>query len=418
MQETPQPSQELFLGRQPILDRNQNLAAFELLFRSGHFNGAKIEDDVFATATVINHAFSELGVEAVLGRHTGFINLSAPLIMSDVIELLPKNKVVLEILETVAVTDTLVERCKALKQAGFTLALDDFTGREAEFRPLLEVVDIVKVDVQDMDEATLLKVTASLKRLKVRLLAEKVDTRAQVDRCLDLGYELFQGYYFARPSIITGKRLSHAQAALMRLLGLVLTDADMSQIEPLFKQNPDLSLNLLKLVNSAATGMQARITSLSHAITVLGRKQLQRWLQLLMFTLSSAPAAEFPSPLLVLAATRGRLMERIAMALQPGDHEFHDRAFMAGILSLVNALLGLPMQEIVGSVPLDQDVKQALLDRSGQLGKMLLLVEALEESGLIGIEKALDHVPGLDHRQVIGMQVEAMRWANSIGEAG
>ena len=145
-------NQELFLGRQPILDRKQNLAAFELLFRSGHFNGAQVEDDVFASATVINHAFSELGVETVLGKHTGFINLSAPLIMSDVIELLPKNKVVLEILETVRVTDPLVQRCHELKQAGFTLALDDFTGREHEFRPLLDVVDIVKVDVQHMDD--------------------------------------------------------------------------------------------------------------------------------------------------------------------------------------------------------------------------------------------------------------------------
>jgi EAL and modified HD-GYP domain-containing signal transduction protein len=417
MPDTPQLAQELFLGRQPILDRNQNLAAFELLFRAGHFNGAQIEDDVFASATVINHAFSELGVEAVLGKHTGFINLSAPLIMSDVIELLPKSKVVLEILEHVAVTDALVARCKALKQMGFTLALDDFTGREADFRPLLEVVDIVKVDVKDMDQATLWKTTATLKQLNVRLLAEKVDTRDQVDRCMQLGYELFQGYYFAKPSIITGKRLSHAEAALMRLLSLVLTDAETAQIEAVFKQNPDLSLNLIRLVNSAAIGVNVRIVSLNHAITVLGRKQLQRWLQLLMFTLSSAPAAEFPSPLLVLAATRGKLMELIAAALKPSDRDFHDRAFMAGILSLINALLGLPMQEIVGSVPLAEDVKQALLERAGGLGHMLLLVEALEESDLMGIEKALDRVPGLAHSQVIGMQVEAMRWANSIGEA-
>jgi len=418
MAEPAKSAHELFLGRQPILDRNQNLAAFELLFRSGHFDGAHIEDDVFASATVINHAFSELGVETVLGKHTGFINLSAPLIMSDVIELLPQNKVVLEILEHVAVTGPLVERCKALKARGFTLALDDFTGREADFKPLLDVVDIVKVDVKDMDQAMLRETTASLKRLKVKLLAEKVDSREQVDRCLELGYELFQGYYFAKPSIITGRRLSHAETALMRLLGLVLTDGETSQIEGVFQHNPDLNLNLLRLVNCAATGTRTRIESLSHAIAVLGRKPLQRWLQLLMFTLSSAPAAEYPSPLLVLAATRGKLMELVGTALKPGDRAFQDRAFMTGILSLVNALLGMPTQEIVGAVPLDPDVKQALLERSGRLGKMLLLVEALEEAGLLGIEKALEEVPGLAHSEVIRMQVEAMRWANSIGEAG
>jgi c-di-GMP-related signal transduction protein len=409
---------ELFLGRQPILDRNQNLAAFELLFRSGHFNGAQIEDDVFASATVINHAFSELGVETVLGKHTGFINLSAPLIMSDVIELLPRNKVVLEILETVRVTDQLVQRCLELKQAGFTLALDDFTGREDEFKPLLDIVDIVKVDVQHMDDATLRETTHRLQQLPVRLLAEKVDSREQVERCLALGYELFQGYYFARPSIITGKRLGRAETALMRLLSLVLSDADTPQIESVFGQNPDLGVNLIKLLNSVAVGGKDRIDSLRDALTVLGRTQLQRWLQVLLFTLSSAPAAEFPSPLLILAATRGKLMELIAHGLRPADRDFHDKAFMTGILSLVNALLGMSMAEILGPMPVDEDVRYGLIRRSGPLGSMLLLVEALEESELMGIEKALEAVPGLEHRQVIGLQVEAMAWANSIGETG
>jgi c-di-GMP-related signal transduction protein len=407
---------ELFLGRQPILDRNQNLAAFELLFRSGHFNGAQIEDDVFASATVINHAFSELGVETVLGKHTGFINLSAPLIMSDVIELLPRNKVVLEILETVRVTDQLVQRCLELKRAGFTLALDDFTGREDEFKSLLDIVDIVKVDVQHMDDATLRETTHRLQQLPVRLLAEKVDSREQVERCLALGYELFQGYYFARPSIITGKRLGRAETALMRLLSLVLSDADTPQIESVFGQNPDLGVNLIKLLNSVAVGGKDRIDSLRDALTVLGRTQLQRWLQVLLFTLSSAPAAEFPSPLLILAATRGKLMELIAHGLRPADRDFHDKAFMTGILSLVNALLGMSMAEILGPMPVDEDVRYGLIRRSGPLGSMLLLVEALEESELMGIEKALEAVPGLEHRQVIGLQVEAMAWANSIGE--
>jgi EAL and modified HD-GYP domain-containing signal transduction protein len=150
-----QPAQELFLGRQPILDRRQNLAGFELLFRSGHFNGAQVEDDVFASATVINHAFSELGVEEVLGRHPGFINLTAPLIMSEVIELLPKNKVVLEILET---TRHRATRSAANPQAhGFTRA-----RRLHGFDPAFpcKIVDIVKVDVQHMDPVTLSRTLA------------------------------------------------------------------------------------------------------------------------------------------------------------------------------------------------------------------------------------------------------------------
>jgi EAL and modified HD-GYP domain-containing signal transduction protein len=172
----------------------------------------------------------------------------------------------------------------------------------------------------------------------------------------------------------------------------------------------------MRLLNSAAIAGQIRIQSLRQAIAVLGRERLLRALHVLLFTLSSAPAAEFPSPLLLLAATRGRMMELIARALRPQDSAFHDRAFVAGILSLVNALLGMPMSEILGSMPVHAEVRAALVERSGNLGAMLSLVEALEEAELIGIERALDRVPGLEHGQVMGLQIEAMRWANSIGE--
>jgi EAL and modified HD-GYP domain-containing signal transduction protein len=413
-----QPAQELFLGRQPILDRRQNLAAFELLFRSGHVSGAQIEDDVFASATVINHAFSELGVEAVLGRHPGFINLTAPLIMSEGIELLPKNKVVLEILETVRVTDALAQRCRALKSMGFTLALDDVTELSHDLRPLLEVVDIVKVDVQHMDPAALAHTTAVLKSMGVRLLAEKIDSRGQLERCLELGYELFQGYYFAHPTVITGRRPSHAQSALMRLLGMLTSDVELPRIEAVLMHEPDLEANLLKLLNCAAARAPRRVRSLREGAALLGAAELRRWLHVLLFTLGAAPTAEFPSPLVILAATRGRMMELIARALQPDIAVLQERAFIAGLLSLVNALLGMPVGEIVETMPLDTQVRAALVERGGALGAMLLLVEALEESDLIEIERALDRVPGLAHGQVIGMQVEAMRWANSIGEPG
>lgn len=410
------PVQELFLGRQPILDRKENLTAFELLFRSGTQNGAVFDDDVSASATVINHAFSELGVDAVLGRHRGFINLSAPLLMSEVIELLPKDKVVLEILETVKMTPAVIDRCKALKQMGFTLALDDFIGHEDEYKDLFGIIDIVKVDVSAITTGVLESTTAALKHYKVQLLAEKVDRRDQVDQCLALGYDLFQGYYFAKPSIIKGKRLGTGETALMRLLGLVLSDAQNSEIEAAFKHSPDLSMQLLRLVNSVGGGTGGRISSLRQAVIVLGRSQLQRWLQLLMFSLGGAAGAEFPSPLLVLAATRGKLMELIAQELKPGDRRYGDQAFVTGILSLVSALLGMPLAEVLESLPLDSEVKAALLQREGRLGAMLSLVEALEESELAPIQKALKPLPELDHAAMLRLQVDAMRWANSIGE--
>lgn len=409
-------AQELFLGRQPILDRDQNLAAFELLFRSSHVNGAQIEDDLLASATVINHAFTELGVEHVLGRYVGFINLSAPLILSDVIELLPRDRVVLELLESVEVNPTVVARLKELKAMGFTLALDDYLGQEAQYAEVLGVVDVVKVDVKGLDPARVEAITARLKRWPVKLLAEKVDTREQADLCLDLGYELFQGYYFARPSIIKGRRLTHAETAIMRLLGLVMADADTPEIEQVFRQNPDLSLTLLRLVNSVAVGSRTKITSLSQALVLLGRHQLQRWLQLLMFAIPSSRDAKFPSPLLVLAATRGRMMEQLAAVWSGASTEARERAFLTGILSLVSALLGVPLAEVLKSLPLPDEVRVALLDRSGELGNMLRLVELVEQTDVDGIAAMLDQRPFLGAATVNNAYVEAIEWANRIGE--
>jgi EAL and modified HD-GYP domain-containing signal transduction protein len=410
-------AQELFLGRQPILDRDQNLYAFELLFRSSHADGANVEDDVLASATVINHAFSELGADAVLGRYLGFINLSAPLIMSDVIELLPRERVVLELLETVEINKAMVNRLKELKAMGFRLALDDYVGHEAQYAPILDIVDVVKVDVQSVDAAALAAATTQLRRWPVRLLAEKVDTREQAETCLELGYTLFQGYYFAKPVIIKGKRLSHAESGIMRLLALVLEDAETRDLEQAFKENPDLAINLLRLVNSVAVGSRSKIESLSQALVILGCSQLQRWLQLLMYAISSSPDAKFPSPLLVLAATRGKTMELLVTHWPGARRDLGDRAFLTGIMSLVSALLGIPLTDILKTLPVPEDVRIALLDRSGPLGEALQLAETLEHVDIDVLDAHLEALPFLDAHAANEAYLQAIEWANRIGTA-
>jgi len=374
---------------------------------AGHFNGAKIEDDLYATATVINHAFTELGLEEVLGRHQGFINLSTPLLMSEVIELLPPGKIVLEILETVKVSDSLIDRCRDLKAAGYTLALDDFRGYEREFTPLLQIVDIVKVDVQNLPPHQLELATHRLQQMGLKLLAEKVDSSIQHERCIELGYELFQGYFFARPSILTTRRRSGSEAALMRLLELLLADGT-GDVDAVMAQHPELTGALERL---------ARAIDSADSFAAPGVRRPQRWLPLLIYMVSSAPGAEFPSPLLILAATRGKLMELLARAVRPEDRGLQERAFLTGTLSLVNALLPARLTEILSTLPVADDVRSALLAREGEIGALLAIVEALEIAELPAIERALSRVPALDHRRVINLQVEAMRWANLIEDA-
>lgn len=404
---------DIFLGRQPILDRDQRIVAYELLFRSGRTAGVTVTDDMQATASVIHHAFSEMGVQTVLGDQLGFINVSADLLLSDMVELLPKSQVVLELLETIVVNDAVVERCRALKLQGFTLALDDFVFNES-YRPLLGIVDIVKVDLLLHSQDELNAAVSQIRQWPVKLLAEKVDSAEQAQYCHALGFDLFQGYYFARPSVLTAKRADPSQMALIQLLGLLLKDADTHQIEHIFKQHPNLTYNLMRLVNSVACGVRRSITSVSQAIMVLGRSQLQRWLQLLLFTLQSG--SSYPSPLLLLAATRGKMMELLAVR-QQRDAAFSETAFMTGILSLIDTLIDKPLADIVDELNLGQGLAAALLRREGDLGVLLRLIESVEHADLQQAGALLAQIDGLTLMDLTAAEIEAMSWANQVAEA-
>ncbi|MFN7086078.1 MAG: EAL and HDOD domain-containing protein [Burkholderiales bacterium] len=407
-------AEDIHLGRQSILDRRFELHAFELLLRMRSSGGSDVVDNTEATATVIARTLNELGIENVLGRFKGFINVDEKLLMSDEIELLPPRKIGLEILETVRVDDALVARCTELKKHGFTLSLDDFPHTDPSFEPLLPIVDHVKIDLLQTPSHELPKVVKRLRQWPVSLVAEKVSTQEEASRCLDLGFELFQGYFFAKPKILSGKRLSTSETTLLRLLGLVIADADISEIVKVLKQDPGLVTALLRMANSAAAAPDHPLTSLSQVIIMLGRKQLQRWLQLLTYA-RHTKGAVFPSPLLQLAATRGKLMELLAEDVAPKDKSFADRAFMTGILSLLDALLGKPLAEVTALLNLPSDVNTALLEHSGKLGDMLTVVESLEDEG-IDSTACYFRLGHLSDGKVTAAHVAALRWANTLGD--
>ena len=406
------PTTEIFLGRQPILDRDQRVVAFELLFRSGRTQAAGVTDDMQATASVIQHAFSEMGAQAVLGPHLGFINVNAEMLLSDLVEILPREQVVLELLETVTVTDAVVARCHALKQMGYRIALDDFVFDDS-YRPLLALADIVKIDLLQHTDDALRALVEHLRQWPVKLLAEKIDSIEQADFCRTLGFELFQGYYFAKPTVLSVKRANPAQLALLELLDLVLADADTAEIERVFKQNANLTYNLLRLVNSAGGGAVRRIETVSQAIMLLGRKQLQRWLQLLVFTLQEG--TPYPSPLLLMAAARGRMMELLAQR-RGGDAALRDQAFMAGIFSLIENVIGKPLAEILQDLNLGDTMNAALLRREGTLGALLDLVESVEQQDLGHTLTLLDAAGGLSLSDLTVAEIEAMVWTHQIAD--
>ena len=407
-------SPQIFFGRQPILDRQQQLFAYQLLFRDGlAATGADITDPTQATATVIANAFTELASNNALGPYRCFIRIDHDLLFGDLIEALPPQLVALEILESIAPSAEVVARCQQLHERGLTLVIDGVIEFDEAYRPLLALADIIKVDIMKIDDEHLGRLVPQLKTFGKTLLAEKVESAERFARCQALNFDLFQGYYFARPTIIVGKKLNPSQVALTRLLGLVLEDAETSALENAFKLEPGLTVNMLRLTNSVSCGLATKITSLRHAITILGRRQLQRWLQLLIYTGGSTRGID---PLLQLAATRGRLMELLADQAHARNREFSDQAFMVGIISLMPALLGTDMAELLEQLPVAPRVKQALSGYGGALGPLLQLVEATEQTDPQALEEALSHHPAINADLLGNCLSLALSWANNLGQ--
>src|SRR5476649_579779 len=374
---------EFYLGRQPILDRNQALFGYELLFRNAPVGPANVGNDLTATAAVIAHA-SQLGMEKVIGDALGFVNVDADVIMSDIFSFLPREKVVLEIIETMKVTPPVLTRIAELVGHGFSFALDDVTDDTGHVAALLPLVEYVKMDMRNMPLSSLMKLAPRFKRDHKKLVAEKVETREEFKNCLDLGFDYFQGYYFAKPVIMSGKKLSPSQLAVMELMTLVTSDVDNLEIERAIKRDVSLALKLL------------------------------RWLQIMLYAEPSKRGHSM-TPLLMLATTRGRLLELLAHKLRPSQRNVADIGFTVGIMSLMDTLFGIPMADILTQIPVNEDVSEALMYRAGFFGDLLKLAECVER-----IEDMEEYIVptlrdlAMSTDELVELEMVAFEWSDNV----
>jgi len=403
---------QTFIGRQPIVDREGRTAAYELLYRaSGTSRSARFEDYDHAATRVVVNTFVSLGVEAVLGPWRGFLNIPPGILRSDVIEALPADRVVLEILESVVPDAPVVERCRELKECGFEIALDDWVLDDPR-QPLLEVADLVKVDLPQVPRSKLRGLLRGLRRHGVVTLAEKVEGADQFAYCHKLGFDLFQGYYFAEPTILSGRGVDPERLGLLDLLQRLSGGAETGEIADALKTHPAVALNLLRVVNSAAHGRAEKISRVEDAIVFLGRSQVRRWVAILLFAGDGPGGCQ--GPLLVAAAHRGRLMELLARRVSEGSEAgLSDRAFLVGLLSLIDALLGAPMEEIVRGLGLEEAAEAALLGEPGLLGDLLALARDAERARFDSLERRLE---GLGIPQPVFQQDEhaAYQWIHRL----
>ncbi|THK42517.1 HDOD domain-containing protein [Methylophaga sp. SB9B] len=363
----------VIIGRQPIYDRDLNVYAYELLFRAGRSNtsGVTAENADMATSRVINHAFMELGIERVIGEHIGFINLTRNFLLSDDPIPFTQEKIVLEVLEDIEIDQSLLDAVKKLVYQGYTLALDDFIYND-KLKPLVKMAKIIKVDILDVDEEKLTRHVHELKHYPVRLLAEKIETREQFNLCMQLGFELFQGYYFCRPTIIEDKPVPENHFKLFQIIErLQDPNVEFSEIERLILQEVGLSYKLLRLLNSAAIGLRRKIDSIQQGLIILGLKAIKTWTTLIALNAIESVPAE----LMTHALIRAKMCEKLAP-----NYGFSDETgFLTGMFSNIDVMIGMPMEHLMISLPLNGELKLALTHRGGPLGKLLDMVIAYEQ---------------------------------------
>lgn len=409
-------AQEIYLARQPIVDANKKLVGYELLFRSAPRDVADHDDSVLATSTVIANVFGDMGLGEVIGDVDGYLNVDTDFLFSELVEALPPDRIVLELLEQRVLDQPTEQRCRELRKRGYRIALDGFVGNLDERDKLLPEVDMVKIDFQAIDPLLVPLIVKMVRGYKVRIVAEKVETPAQYEQARELGIDLFQGFHFARPELLSAKRAKPQKLALLRLLSLAMGDSEVKEIEEEFKRHPSLAVNLLRLVNSAAAGMRQPVTSLRQALIIMGRKQLRVWLQLLLYTADRGSDA-MQSPLLQLAAVRGKMMELLVSRKQAHNPTGAELAFITGILSLMDVLLEMPHAEILKEMPLPEPVASALVQREGEFADFLTLTEGLERDDRATVARSLKRIGHVDPAQLAGMQREAFLWAHELTAA-
>lgn len=406
-------NERYFIGRQPILNRDSELVGFELLFRAAaDHESALFDNQGKAAASVISTMLSTFGFKELLGGKNGFINITTSILESEVLELLPVESSVLELLETIQLDDTTLMHCCALKALGFKIALDDHRYAPGLFE-FYNLVDIIKIDLLTTDASELPQIVAALKQYPVKLLAERVETMDVFMSCRDLGFDLFQGYFFERPAVISHRRLGTSAIALMKLLQQLHEENDLDSIEAIFQEHPELTYQLLRLVNSVMVGPRDKIKSIRHAIMLLGIMQLRRWIQLSLYVGNDDHDAG--SPLLEMAAVRGRLMEELAGlgVAQEKNAESAEVAFLTGILSLLDALYETTMEHIVEELNLSDELGNALLTHEGRLGQLLLLAKRIERSEFVEVQRLIDSLL-ISRAQLLQAQCNAFNWRRSV----
>ena len=400
---------KLFVARQPIFTRKSDVFGYELLFRSGAENVFGGGDGNQATAELIVGDILTFGLQQLSGGKPAFINFTHELLLGHYYTLLPRGTVI-EVLEDVEPDGDVLNACRRLRADGYRLALDDLHSTDG-YETLLDLADIVKVDFRLVAPERREPLTRELRAGwgRAQLLAEKVETPAEFREAVELGYDYFQGYFFSRPMMFSGREIPQFKLNLLELAHAVRKpDFDFAEVEAIVKRDVSLSYKMLRFANSAAYGVRQRIKSVKHALVMLGQEEVARAVSLLVI---AGLGADRPEELAARSLVRATLCEAIHPLLDHAEERID--LFLMGMFSLVDAILERPMEEIVPLLPSSAAVHAALLGGEGPLGKVLELAEAYERADWRRVTDLADQLR-LPAAELIEPYLSAVRLADEV----
>lgn len=400
---------ESFVARQPIFDREENVCAYELLYRDGFENAYNPNvDGEEATSQVLTSSFGVIGIQEITDGHRAFVNFTEQLLIDEVATVFNPNTLVVEILENIEANNEVIQACEKLKEKGYTIALDDFVFAP-QYLPLVDIADIIKVDFMISSWEERNKLVHIAQKKDVDLLAEKVETRAELEEAKEMGYSYFQGYFFSKPVILKGDDLPVYPTNYFRVLDeLNDSEPDLDKISKLIERDMSLSYKLLRLINSAIFSLREEINSIKQALVLLGLDEVKKWFNLIIINeLSSDDDDE----IIKLSLLRAKFIELLAGELNVGtkQHNF----FLMGLFSLIDVLMNRDLKEVLTELPIAQEIKQGLLYCKGLHGEVFSLALAYEKGNWNQVQQMLTK-RDLQGEDVRADYLKAVEWSNQI----
>jgi EAL and modified HD-GYP domain-containing signal transduction protein len=397
---------DVFVARQPILDRKKSLFAYELLFRDGLDNYMPSIDGDIATSKLLSSSFLTIGIDKITFGKRAFINFTQTLLETNIPLMFPRETTVVEILEDVNPTLRVTEACRKLSALGYYLALDDFVFK-LELTPLIELADIIKIDFRATPYSEIERIIQRFGTKKIKFLAEKVETNEEFNDALNMGFEFFQGYFFSRPEILKGKEISGSKIEYLNIIiEINKSNYDLNELEAVISRDISMSYKLLRHVNSAYFKRSSETTSLKQALLILGKDEISRLLSLIGL---SNLASNKPDELIKSASIKAKFCENLGY-ISTCTAQTHE-LFLLGLFSNLDAILDQPMKEVIEKLPLGTSVKEALEHRQGELANYLELAEFYEQGEWESVKKSAAKLC-IAENLIPNIYLEACLWTN------